>query len=49
MLDKFVGLYSLSDFTLSVIRELNSEFLSLKDPKGEEKQKSVIVDQYVAL
>jgi len=39
MLRKFVDLCSLSDFTLSVIPELNIEFLSFKDPRGEEKQK----------
>jgi len=39
MLHKFVDLRSLSDFTLSVIPELNTEFLSFKDPRGEEKQK----------
>jgi len=48
-LHKFVDLHSLSDFTLSVIPDLNTEFLSFKDPKGEEKQKSIIMDQYILL
>jgi hypothetical protein len=49
MFHKFVDLYSLSDFTSYVTPELNTEFLSFKDPKGEEKQKSVIMDRYVTL
>lgn len=49
MLHKFVDLRSLSDFPLSVIPVLKTEILSFKDPKGEEKQKSVIMVQYVTL
>jgi len=49
MLHIFVDFHSLSDFTLSVIPVFNTEFLSFKDPKGDEKQKSLIMDQYVTL
>jgi hypothetical protein len=49
MLHKFVDLHFLSNFTLSVAPEFKTEFLSFNNPKGEEKQKSVFMGQYVTL